>query len=77
MIKIIEEGKIKYRGKCYRCGCVFDYNAEDVTRYVESNGFACCTIICPYCDQQIFLHGANIKENEFGLMKTIKVEEIS
>lgn len=74
MIKIIEKGKIGYRYTCHFCDCIFDYNAEDVTRYVESDGFACCTIRCPYCDQQIFIHGANINKNELELTKTINVE---
>lgn len=32
MIKIIQEGKIKHTSTCLHCGCVFEFDAEDVTR---------------------------------------------
>ncbi len=40
MIKIITPGKLTYRATCPICGCVFEYEAADIT--VES-------VECPTC----------------------------
>lgn len=40
MIKVIEHGYQKYYESCYRCGCRFEYELEDI-----SDGY----VKCPDC----------------------------
>ena len=43
MIKIIKEGKTDFRMTCDKCGCVFEYNVEDINdSYIK----------CPTCHKQ-------------------------
>ena len=43
MIKIIKEGKTDFRMTCDKCGCIFEYNVEDITdSYIK----------CPTCHKQ-------------------------
>ena len=30
MIKVIEHGYAKYKDKCHQCGCLFEYELEDI-----------------------------------------------
>ena len=43
MIKIIKEGKTDFRLTCDKCGCVFEYNVEDIDD---------CYIKCPTCHKK-------------------------
>ena len=43
MIKIIKEGKTDFRMTCDKCGCVFEYNVEDIDD---------CHIKCPTCHKK-------------------------
>lgn len=43
MIKIIKEGKTDFRLTCDKCGCIFEYNVEDIDD---------CYIKCPTCHKQ-------------------------
>ena len=45
MIKIIKPGKTDFRLTCNKCGCVFEYNTEDIVD---------CYIKCPTCGKQYY-----------------------
>lgn len=42
MVKVIEHGYNNYTTKCYQCGCLFEYELEDI-----ENG----SVKCPDCTQ--------------------------
>lgn len=44
MIKIIEHGYKKFKTECFRCGCKFEYETEDINDY---------KIECPDCGYKI------------------------
>lgn len=79
MIKIISEGKIKHRHECNNCNCVFEYDAEDVTKeivYDDHGGHypcACWYVVkCPFCDKELHLSESNFTDSEVKQMKTTK-----
>ena len=71
MINILKEGKIenfkpeliKYKDKCDNCGCIFEFQEEDVKALPDHYYFkevyaANCPetqyIICPFCNSDIY-----------------------
>ena len=45
MIKIIKEGKTDFRKACDKCGCIFEYNVEDINdSYIK----------CPTCHKEYY-----------------------
>lgn len=45
MIKIIKEGKTDFRKTCDKCGCIFEYNVEDINdSYIK----------CPTCHKEYY-----------------------
>ena len=78
MIEIIKEGNIKHQCKCIECGCVFKYDAEDVTRVTvwEDHGghYPVCDgfyIYCPCCKIKINLIGVEFNDKEKEVMEHI------
>lgn len=79
MIKIIKEGKNKYRITCYKCGCEFEFEAEDVTwrtaweyyggHYPVADFFK---IDCPWCRTSIDVKSVDGLLNEKSKMNRIK-----
>jgi DNA-directed RNA polymerase subunit RPC12/RpoP len=41
MIKVIEHGYSKYKDKCHQCGCLFEYELEDIKEG---------SVKCPDCE---------------------------
>lgn len=59
MIKIIKPGTITEL-RCYKCGCLFSYEKEDVIIERDEHmlhGFNNDYIICPQCGTKIKLGG--------------------
>ena len=61
-MKIIKEGKFNHTYTCENCECVFEYDAEDVTRRTvwDDHGahYPVCDfydVICPFCNKKITL----------------------
>ena len=44
MIEIIKQGQMKFTAHCYKCGCEFTYEMEDVSAYA---------VTCPCCGNHI------------------------
>lgn len=73
MIEIIQNGKIKREHSCRYCGCIFRFDAEDVTKVVEfhkgdsiiSGSFK---LNCPYCKNSIDLDN-DFTQSELQEMK--------
>lgn len=71
MIKIIKEGHMQYEHTCFKCGCQFEYEAEDVTSrtvWDDHGGHypvcAFCEIPCPYCGITLQVDGDVLKEKD-------------
>lgn len=80
MIKIIKEGKLKHETTCKDCGCVFEYEVEDVTRRTvwDDHGghYPVCDffdVICPFCNKKISMYKeqVNFTKQEIEEMKHI------
>lgn len=78
MVNIITEGKIKYQSHCNRCGCVFEFEAEDVTRETvwDDHGghYPVCDfyhIDCPYCGEKV-----NVEDVPKLLEETKKMKHV-
>ncbi len=78
MIKIIEDGHIKFTKRCPKCNCLFEYEAEDVTKKVvwdDHGGHYPVThfyeIHCPFCNELIDLdkYDENLKKMEDKMIK--------
>lgn len=79
MIKIIKDGKIKFKKTCPECGCVFEYEPEDVTKEIvwdDHGGHYPVThfyrIKCPFCETLITLDDKGLKnyEKEMKIINT-------
>ena len=69
MIKILKEGHVKHQMTCWQCKCVFEYEAEDVTKRIvwdDHGGHYPAArfyeINCPYCNTTLNVKGAVLKE---------------
>jgi hypothetical protein len=62
-IKIIKEGKRKiavFKETCSLCGCVFEYNFEDVvSSSIAAKDTVMFTINCPNCNKLIQTYKTN------------------
>lgn len=64
MIKVLAHGNQHLQAVCPRCGCVFEYGAEDVHSKQETVGLIAWDVItkevkCPECDLGIRV-GSNL-----------------
>ena len=68
MIKIIKPGKFIHEVTCDICGCVFSFEAEDVTRTINycSELF---DINCPCCSGEFIMAKSDFREFEIKQMK--------
>lgn len=78
MIKIITQGRIIHKAECERCGCVFEFDARDVTKenqYDKGIKFAEWYFIgCPFCNEnRISLYAEDFNDSE---KKLVNVEDI-
>ena len=78
MIRIIKDGSKKYTTTCESCGCVFEYQAEDVTKRTawDDHGghYPVCDfyeIKCPYCGRMIEFDSKDEVLREESKMKHI------
>lgn len=78
MIKIIKDGVIKHRTACGNCGCLFEFEAQDVTRRTvwDDHGghYPVCDfyeIECPYCKHTVQINDIPQLQKEAGKMKHI------
>lgn len=78
MIKIIQEGKIKHTSTCSHCGCIFEFDAEDVTRRTvwDDHGghYPVCDFYelnCPYCSLKV-----DVRDNKFTKEEKEKMDHI-
>lgn len=78
MVKIIKKGKLKHQRTCSICGCVFEFEAEDVTKVTkwdDHGGHYPVTdfykIECPFCKHDVDLNSAEFVKEEFSEMKHI------
>ena len=55
MIKVIKEGKQNFRATCSKCGCVFEYELEDL--------FPLEYVLCPCCKDHVY-HSMQYEKNE-------------
>lgn len=58
MIKIIKPGFIKsntYETTCTKCGCIFEYQKEDVERGPQQDYYE--DVKCPYCKEDVDVRG--------------------
>lgn len=74
MVKIIKPGKIRYEETCYKCGCEFSFEAEDVTRIINYDNHGCrCSdwyhIDCPFCKANLDVVSFDFREDEIIKMK--------
>lgn len=77
MIKIIVQGRIIHKAECERCGCLFEFDARDVTKenqYDRGIKFSEWYYIkCPFCNEnRISLYAEDFNDNE---KKLINVED--
>ena len=76
MIKIIIQGRIIHKEKCERCGCVFEFDARDVTKENQyDKGIKCAewySINCPFCNHEISLYSKDFNDSE---KKLVNVED--
>lgn len=54
MIKILTEGKRRFKVTCERCLCVFEYDLSDLVKYLS-----CEYVQCPHCKHDV-MHEPNI-----------------
>ena len=77
MIKIIAQGRIIHKEECERCGCVFEFDARDVTKknqYDKGIKFSEWYYInCPFCNHKISLQSCDFNDSE---KKLVNVEDI-
>ena len=74
MIKILKEGKIKHNKTCDKCGCEFEFEAEDVTKrtawddhgghYPVADFYE---INCPWCNRTLSLSRKDFEKEEHKL----------
>lgn len=74
MIKIIKPGKFIHEVTCDICGCVFSFEAEDVTRTINYDNHGCsCSdwfdINCPCCSGEFIMVESDFREFEIKQMK--------
>lgn len=64
MIKIIKKGHIYKEAECRKCGCIFQYEEEDViedeSNYIDNHGVAWGSDFlikegCPFCGSSVIL----------------------
>ena len=60
MIKIIKPGKTDFRKTCDKCGCIFEYNVEDIDD---------CYIKCPTCHKEYYGFEPEYLEKTFNSNK--------
>lgn len=77
MVEIIKDGKLGHEQTCRNCGCIFSYEAEDVTREVvwdDHGGHYPAAefykIDCPFCKKEIDLP-SRFSDKEIGAMKRV------
>ena len=71
MIRIIKQGilptKIKkriiYKRLCAECGCIFEFEAEDMLERAKTLNFQ-GTIDCPFCHTRLNISSFNISKRE-------------
>ena len=69
MKRIIEEGRYVKRKKCWNCGCLFEYEKEDIEVklvFLSATDIFPCdrqVVTCPCCNKDIVLH-KNYKHKE-------------
>lgn len=57
MIHIIKHGtKYPYKLTCFHCGCIFEFQDEDIRDTEIDNKIWLKTIYCPECKQDINSH---------------------
>ena len=52
MITIVKHGKEHYRMECEDCGCIFEYDMQDIGEYIE-DGEKVFKIRCPECGKSV------------------------
>ena len=60
MIKVLAHGKQQQQAVCPKCGCVFEYSAEDVYKEQRTVGLIAFDVFveavkCPECGKVIYI----------------------
>lgn len=78
MIEILKEGKIKHQCTCKHCGCVFTFDAEDVTRRTVWDDHGAhypvadfYELKCPFCYNTTVDVGNDFTSKEIKQMKHV------
>lgn len=64
MIKVIKSGKKTFATTCGVCGCIFNYESEDIQHTLDGSTMVCCPCCNSYCPHKL-------DENGYGFYVTV------